>query len=164
MLRLDPVRAEQVLDNLVTNAVKHGGRDDLRVQVTSRLTADAVELRVTDDGRGVATEDAERIFGLFQRGRSAGAAGSGVGLGMVRRIVEHYGGEVGLEPRERGAAFVVSLPRHLLAAPPERRGADAAVDVEVRPATAAQQLALVRPPDPTPEPGPCRPTNATGPS
>ncbi|MFA9447106.1 ATP-binding protein [Egicoccus sp. AB-alg6-2] len=111
---LNPVRAEQLVDNLVSNAVKHGGRDDLRVQVSSHQTATGFELRVADDGTGIRHEDRDRIFDLFQRGRGAGAAGSGVGLGMVRRIAEHYGGAVDLADTDTGATFVVSFPNEVL--------------------------------------------------
>ena len=112
----NPLRAEQLLDNLVSNAVKHGGREDLTVRVTGRRTTTAVEVRVADDGGGIRTEDRERIFELFQRGQDAATAGTGVGLGMVRRIAEHYGGEVRLADTDHGATFVVSLPASLLVA------------------------------------------------
>ena len=111
---LNPVRAEQLIDNLISNAVKHGGRDGLRVHVTCRHTPERVEVHVADDGSGVRTEDRYRIFDLFQRGRESAAPGAGVGLGMVRRVVELHGGEVHLADSERGARFVVSFPRDIL--------------------------------------------------
>jgi K+-sensing histidine kinase KdpD len=63
----------------------------------------------------VPPEDHERIFALFQRGRAAARDGSGVGLGMVRRIAESYGGDVRLDTsRSRGARFLVDLPATML--------------------------------------------------
>ena len=129
VVRMNPVRAEQLVDNLVSNAVKHGGRRDVHVRVSGRDDASVLELVVADDGRGIRVEDRERIFDLFQRGRETRAPGSGVGLGMVRRIAEHYGGsvrlaEVGAEGGA-GATFVVRLPVPLLgrsAAVPGRPG------------------------------------------
>jgi signal transduction histidine kinase len=117
---LNPRRAEQLLDNLVGNAVKHGGREDLTVTISSRETLEGVELVVADDGRGVRPEDREVIFALFQRGVDAGGRGSGLGLGTVRRIVETMGGSVHLAPSEQGATFVVALPADIVVTP--RRG------------------------------------------
>lgn len=114
VVEINPVRAEQLIDNLVSNAVKHGGREDLTVRVSARRTDTTIELRVADDGGGIRPDDRERIFELFQRGRNAVAAGTGVGLGMVRRIAEHHGGEVRLAETDTGATFVVSLPASLL--------------------------------------------------
>jgi signal transduction histidine kinase len=113
---INPRRAEQLLDNLVGNAVKHGGREDLTVTIGSRETVDGVEVEVSDDGRGVRPEDREVIFALFQRGVDAGGRGSGLGLGTVRRIVETAGGSVRLAPSERGARFVVTLPAEVVVA------------------------------------------------
>lgn len=112
VVRMNPVRAEQLVDNLVGNAVKHGGRPDLHVRVSGRDDASGLELVVADDGRGIRVEDRERIFDLFQRGRETRAPGSGIGLGMVRRIAEQYGGSVRLADEEAapGATFVVRLP------------------------------------------------------
>lgn len=120
VVRLNPIRAEQLVDNLVSNAVKHGGRDGLMVRVTGRHTDEVFELQVADDGGGVRPEDRDRIFDLFQRGRDPGSPGTGVGLGMVRRIAELHGGEVHLADSETGACFVVSFPRAVLEPTAER--------------------------------------------
>jgi signal transduction histidine kinase len=116
---INPGRAEQLLDNLVGNAVKHGGREDLTVRITARRTPDGVEVVVADDGRGVREEDQDVIFALFQRGSNAGGRGSGLGLGMVRRIAETSGGSVRLDPADGGpgATFVVSLPATVVVEP-----------------------------------------------
>jgi signal transduction histidine kinase len=116
---LNPGRAEQLLDNLVGNAVKHGGREDLTVRIGARRTPDGVDVIVADDGRGVRDEDRDTIFALFQRGSSAGGRGSGLGLGMVRRIAEASGGSVRLDPAEggSGATFVVTLPAAVVVEP-----------------------------------------------
>ena len=71
------------------------------------------EIRVSDNGQGFAERDAEKIFDLFEQlpGRKATSAGSGVGLAICRRIVEHHGGTIRAEghPGE-GATFVIDLP------------------------------------------------------
>jgi signal transduction histidine kinase len=111
----NPLRMEQLLDNLVGNSVRHAGRPDVTVTIWATATDEGVRLAVEDDGRGVPPEDHERIFALFQRGRAAARDGSGVGLGMVRRIAESYGGDVRLDTsRSRGARFLVDLPATML--------------------------------------------------
>jgi signal transduction histidine kinase len=114
---INPARAEQLLDNLIGNAVKHGGREDLTVTVSARATPGGVELVVADDGRGIPSEDRDLVFALFQRGTNAGGRGSGLGLGMVRRIAEASGGSVRLEDAEQGATFVVELPTEVVIDP-----------------------------------------------
>jgi signal transduction histidine kinase len=123
VVMLNPGRAEQLLDNLVGNAVKHGGREDLTVAISSRAPAaddGGIELVVADDGRGVREEDRERIFHLFSRGADAEGKGSGLGLGMVQRIAEINGGEVRLDPGTEGATFVVSFPSAVVVDPRRR--------------------------------------------
>jgi signal transduction histidine kinase len=110
-VRADRLGMQQVIDNLLGNAVKHGGRDDLTVRVDARVTPSSVELHVVDDGRGVPEEERELVFSPFRRGRSAGAAGYGVGLGLVRRIVDAHDGEVAFLPVESGAHVRLVLPR-----------------------------------------------------
>jgi signal transduction histidine kinase len=114
---INPARAEQLLDNLVGNAVKHGGRDDLTVTISSRPIPSGIELTVADDGRGIPPEDRDVVFALFQRGTNAGGRGSGLGLGMVRRIAEASGGSVRLAGSEVGATFVVELPIEVVVDP-----------------------------------------------
>jgi signal transduction histidine kinase len=112
---VNPVRIEQVVDNLVTNAVKHAGRGEVTVRVGVESGEQGVVLVVADDGRGIAPEDRERVFALFQRGRGADRDGSGVGLGMVRRIAESYGGSVRVADAPQGGARIeVVLPAALV--------------------------------------------------
>lgn len=106
---MNPVRAAQLLDNLIGNAVRHAGRDDVEVVVAARHD-DGLQLSVADNGRGIPEEDRQRIFELFQRGGTGEGRGSGVGLGMVRRIAEASGGSLELADAPRGACFVVRLP------------------------------------------------------
>jgi signal transduction histidine kinase len=80
------------------------------VRLRAWPTADGIDLEIADDGRGIPASDRELVFALFQRGTNAGGRGSGLGLGMVRRIAESVGGSVYLAPSEVGAAFVVSFP------------------------------------------------------
>lgn len=100
----------QALSNLVSNALDAPGRTS-PVLVRVRTNADAagsVRFEVTDDGQGVAEVDRERIFSPFFTTR---ATGTGLGLTLVKRIVEAHHGSVFLEvPPGRGARFVIELP------------------------------------------------------
>lgn len=113
MVHLDRRRIGQALVNLVDNARKHTPTGS-RIAVT--VTTDASETRfaVADTGAGVAAEDHERIFAsFFQRDPGNQQRGSGIGLGLaiVRGIVERHGGRVELDSQPgRGARFVLVIP------------------------------------------------------
>lgn len=101
-----------VLRNLVTNALKFGARDGVQVHVEAERRRDVVVLRVYDNGDGIGRADHERIFGAFERLPAAGGLpGSGLGLSICSRLVERFGGRIGVRsaPGE-GASFWVELP------------------------------------------------------
>lgn len=109
---LAPDDLVQLLQNLVGNAVKYRGDAPPRVHVTADRRDDTWVLSVSDNGVGIAPADRERIFGLFQRvERPGGPPGSGIGLNVCRRIVEHAGGRIWVdsEPGD-GATFSCALP------------------------------------------------------
>jgi signal transduction histidine kinase len=113
---LPPVAAEpgpvrQVLNNLLTNAAKYGGGSAVRL--TASVVEGAVRLVVEDSGPGFSAEEAEHLFELFYRapGSAKMAAGTGIGLYVVRGLVEAMGGTVKASPGEGGGArFTVTLP------------------------------------------------------
>ena len=110
----DPVRAEQIVSNILTNALKYtpeGGR----VIVKLEASGDDALIRVSDDGVGIAPERIGTIFELFAQaenaiGRSQG--GMGIGLALVRNLVELHGGSVYAKSDGlgRGSEFVIRLP------------------------------------------------------
>jgi signal transduction histidine kinase len=104
----------QLFQNLVSNALKYH-RPGAAPEVTIRAEdhGDRVAVLVSDYGIGIDPQHHERIFRLFQRlHTSAEYEGSGVGLALVRRIVERHGGEVSVESAlDAGATFRVTLPR-----------------------------------------------------
>jgi signal transduction histidine kinase len=103
-----PDRLEAALANLLDNALAFAA-STVTVSVTGR--GDSVHITVADDGPGIAPEDREHVFERFFTHRS-GQGGTGLGLALVRAIVEAHGGRVWVEPSASGgAAFVVSLPR-----------------------------------------------------
>lgn len=103
---LDPDKLDQVLGNLIENALRHGGGT---VTVTLERAGEGGAITVTDEGEGVSPEAATRIFRRFWRGTKCG--GTGLGLYIVKGLVEAHGGtiEVGRAP-SGGAAFRVVLP------------------------------------------------------
>jgi len=114
-VRCDPPRVEQVLVNLIGNALKFapGGS---ALEIASRAVEQGgrrfVEIAVLDAGPGVAARDRERIFEPYvQAGESRKAGGLGLGLAICRRIVEAHGGRIGVEPRPGGGSrFAFTLP------------------------------------------------------
>jgi signal transduction histidine kinase len=119
---MNPLRAEQLFDNLIGNAVKHGGREDLAVHVEVARRDGLVVVNVADDGVGIPVDDHERIFTPFQRGADAQGKGNGLGLGLVRRIVADLGGTLELVPSARGARFELALPVENTRTPAPRSG------------------------------------------
>ena len=110
LLRCDAVLLVQLLDNLLDNALKHGGEDTL-VEVRVWQRPDGVVLAVRDRGPGVPPAWRERIFEVFQRGDAAGCRGAGVGLAVCRAIAQAHGGELAYRARGHGgASFECRLP------------------------------------------------------
>jgi signal transduction histidine kinase len=113
----DPVNLEQVLINLLTNAIRHTPEDG-DVVVEGADQGGDVELRVRDSGEGIPREHLERIFEPFYQvgsatgRRKATGRGTGLGLAIVQRIVELHGGTVRAESggRGKGSTFSVRLP------------------------------------------------------
>jgi signal transduction histidine kinase len=101
----------RLLVNLLDNAVRHAAS---RVCVSVRADGGWAVLTVTDDGPGIAPEDAERAFGRFARlddARSrAGEEGAGLGLAIVKSTAEAHGGSVSLDDAGPGLRAVVRLP------------------------------------------------------
>ena len=109
---IDPVRIEQVVRNLIDNAVKFSPPTGT-IDVSAARQAAAIVVTVRDDGPGVAPEYHDRIFERFFRVEREGSsvAGAGLGLAICKRFVELHGGRIELESRPgQGAAFRFSLP------------------------------------------------------
>lgn len=110
LLDLDAVLMERVFCNLIENAAKYAPTGDLTIE--ARRVNDRVEVAVVDQGPGLPAGGAEKIFGLFERGRQEGGAGGvGLGLAICRVIVEAHGGCIRAGNRPGGGAcFVFELP------------------------------------------------------
>jgi len=120
---LDEVKLRQVLVNLLVNAVKFSpGRGVVTIETLR--DGDFLRVNVTDQGKGIAPEDAAHIFELFGQGEhGARANGLGIGLHLVRRITELHGGHVGVNSLPgQGSTFWLRLPLRSVGSP-EQEGA-----------------------------------------
>ncbi|TQJ38066.1 signal transduction histidine kinase [Arthrobacter sp. SLBN-112] len=115
-LTADPGRVGQVLDNLLSNAIKYSPRGGT-VTIRAWDTGGAISLSVTDTGIGISDEDLPKIFTRYFRSdavRESAIPGVGLGLGIVKRIVENHGGSITASSRlNLGSTFTVTLPKGL---------------------------------------------------
>jgi signal transduction histidine kinase len=113
------VPLQQVFMNLISNALKHAGKRDVRIRVACADIGSAYDFTVSDDGPGIAAQFHERIWGIFQtlqpRDRMEG---TGIGLSVVKKLVETRGGQVRIESEPgAGATFHVSWPKRIKESP-----------------------------------------------
>ena len=126
----DADKFDQILTNLISNAIKYspsGG--EVRVEVSNNDSSDdAITIAVRDQGIGIPADKVSRIFEKFERvddrdTRSAG--GTGIGLFLVKHLVERHEGRVWVESEVgKGSSFMVQLPMHPLQADEELRHLD----------------------------------------
>jgi light-regulated signal transduction histidine kinase (bacteriophytochrome) len=113
-LVVDQVQFSQVLQNLISNAIKYRRTEPPFIRVEARRDRGYWIFSVADNGRGFNQELAERIFGLFQRLHGKEVEGTGMGLSIARKIVERHGGRIWAESKEgAGTTFFFSLPASL---------------------------------------------------
>lgn len=108
----DRLALEQIVSNLVSNAIKFGAGGTIKVTLRAQENGE-VNFEVHDRGIGIASDDQERIFGRFERVREKPGhpAGAGVGLWLVRGLVESHGGSISVRSApSQGATFTVVLP------------------------------------------------------
>lgn len=110
----DPDRLDQVITNLVSNAVKYGAGAPITLELArvSRPAGDVARVSVSDRGVGIAPVDQQRLFQRFERAASSrNFGGMGLGLWIVKQLVEAHGGTVTVASQpQQGATFVVELP------------------------------------------------------
>jgi two-component system, sensor histidine kinase and response regulator len=107
-VRTNRMLVSQILQNLISNALKFRGDGEPAVHITAARRSDAWELAVHDNGIGIRPEDHERVFKLFQRVNGA-AGGAGVGLALCKRAVEKLGGRIWVVSEGTGTAFHFTL-------------------------------------------------------
>ncbi len=126
---IDYIYIEQVLVNLIKNAVEHSPQNSVVDLSWSLMDEDKLRVIVSDEGEGIATENLDNIFSAFGKGRRNGASrkallvgknkvstflktGSGLGLAIVRQVILSHGGEISVTNRSsRGACFIFTLPK-----------------------------------------------------
>lgn len=115
----DRDQLEQIFINLLSNAIKYGEGKPIRVSLELCRDDEWVRLQVRDHGQGISEEAKHRIFDRFERASSGGhQAGLGLGLFIVRTLVEAHGGTIRVDGEVgKGSCFTVELPRRPPAAP-----------------------------------------------
>jgi PAS domain S-box-containing protein len=115
----DATQLRQVFQNLVDNGVKHLGRPSGEISITCHDRPDADEFSVRDNGVGIDAQHFDRIFTMFQTLKPRDEFEStGIGLALVKRIVERYGGTISVQSEpDQGATFRFTVPKSLKAAP-----------------------------------------------
>ena len=137
----DPVRLSQVVSNLLNNAAKFSPAG-ARIEIATRAEGNQAALSVADDGIGFSDQDSQRIFDMFVQldaSRSQAAGGLGIGLTIVRSLVEMHGGSIDAHSAGAGsgATFVIRLP---LAAQPATTDT---APLPSRPMTAQRRILVV---------------------
>jgi PAS domain S-box-containing protein len=105
------IRLVQLLQNLVSNAIKYRSEDPPRIHLSAEGREREWILSVQDNGVGIAPEYAQQIFKIFKRLHGQDYPGTGIGLAICQRIVETYGGRIWVEPADgKGSCFYFTLP------------------------------------------------------
>ena len=144
-VRVDPDRLQQILWNLLTNAVKFTPRGG-RAQVRARRAGDEIRIEVADNGQGISPEFLPHLFERFRQadaGATRAQGGLGLGLTITRQLVELHGGTItaGSAGLGKGATFTILIPLPRLG---ESRLADVDLDAAVEPAELGEGLDGVR--------------------
>jgi signal transduction histidine kinase len=107
--RWDRMRIDQIVSNLLSNALKYG--ENKPIEITLDRHDDRARIQVRDRGVGIAAADLSRIFERFERAAAKHVGGFGLGLWIVRQVVDALGGSIGVESRlGAGSVFTVELP------------------------------------------------------
>jgi len=109
----DPTELTRLFQNLIGNAIKYSAEERCpRIEIRCQLQGRDWRIEVKDNGIGIAPEDRERAFAVFQRLRAKQSVeGTGIGLAVCRKIVEHHGGRIWVESEPGvGSSFLFTLP------------------------------------------------------
>lgn len=105
---------DKVVGNLLSNAIKftdEGGQINIRLS----LMADTIHFTISDNGCGIPDDDQKHIFEPFYRAQNAGSDGSGIGLALVKQIIDAANGQITVKSQEgKGTTFAINIPQHKL--------------------------------------------------
>ena len=118
--RLPTIKAHEghfipLFQNLIANSIKYRGTAPPKIHISVRITGDALEFAVADNGIGIAPEFHERIFVAFKRLHGRQIPGTGIGLAICQRVVQRYSGRIWVQSEVgKGSTFLFALPNDLL--------------------------------------------------
>jgi len=116
-VRIPEAQLMQVFQNIIGNAIKYRSTAPPRIRISASQQADEWVFAIQDNGIGIRPEYADRIFGLFRRLHGVEIPGTGIGLAICKRIIDHHGGRIWVESQEgAGATFYFALPEAMAAA------------------------------------------------
>lgn len=109
----DPLLIQQLLTNILSNAVKYREGDVAKIQARGEIDEGGVQIEIEDAGIGIPRSERERVFEIFRRGKKrAGQSGHGLGLAFCKRVVEHHGGRIWIEKGDEGGCRIcLTLPK-----------------------------------------------------
>ena len=111
MVVADPEQLKRVVNNIIGNSIKYMDKEEGSIRLVIENEPEMVKVSIEDNGRGIAPEDASRIFERFYRGdmaRSSAKLGSGLGLSICKKIIEDHGGEIRAKG-ERGVGTTITF-------------------------------------------------------
>jgi signal transduction histidine kinase len=101
----------QIFQNLISNSMKYRSAESPCIRITATLEKGECVFAVRDNGIGIPAQYRNRIFGVFKRLNQRDAPGSGIGLALCKRIIEHYGGRIWVDPKSNGGTtFLFTSP------------------------------------------------------
>jgi light-regulated signal transduction histidine kinase (bacteriophytochrome) len=107
----EEVTLMRVFQNLISNSIKYRGGETPRIHVSAEKNAGEWLFAVRDNGIGIDPQDAGRVFGMFKRLHGSEIPGTGIGLALVKKIVERQGGRIWVESEAgKGATFKFTIP------------------------------------------------------
>ena len=99
----DPEQLRRVINNIISNSVKYLGKEQGFINIRVRDVGDFIQVEIEDNGKGIAAKDLPYIFDRFYRtdaSRNSATGGSGIGLSIVRKIIEDHGGKIWANSKE----------------------------------------------------------------